>query len=384
MGGRNGDILQSLVDDFNKSQSKVNVELQFQGNYYLLQEKFMAAIAAGNPPTLIQLPIEGTGVFGPTGALADLSSYVDKDPKVNPDTFLDGLLADSKHQNKFLAIPFNRSTPLLYYNKDCFVKAGLNPNSPPATWEKLLEYSKKLTKKNKNGRVLTYGYSPIIHWWLVAPMIWSYGGEIADSATQQVLFNSQKVAFCLDFLSDMVNTYRVAKINAGAVFGAWDRTIQDFNQGRVAMYIGSSGDLAKITANFGATFVPRFEGHRNTVPNGGGSLFVAEKASKDKKDAAWEVISYFVSPAVQATWSRETGYMPVNKAALELPEMKKFYREKPNYKVAVDQLKYAHSIPSSENFLDVIKNFESAMQEIIISDTPASGVLKEAAQKLKK
>ena len=193
MGGVNGETLQTIVNAFNESQSDVIVDLQFQGSYYDLQQKFMASLAARKPPALIQLPIEGTGVFGPTGALADLSEYLEKDPVVNYDYFQPGLLVDSRYQGKFLAIPFNRSNPVLFYNVDHFVEAGLGTD-PPETWEEVVAYSKKLTITDKDGRVTRHGFSPNLHWWTLMPMIWSNGGNIADPETGAPRFDSPEVA----------------------------------------------------------------------------------------------------------------------------------------------------------------------------------------------
>lgn len=384
MGGIAGQALEKIVADFNASQSDIVVDLQFQGSYYDLQQKFMAALAARRPPALIQLPIEGTGVFGPTGALENLLPYLEKDPVVKLDYFHPGLLADSWYQGQFLAIPFNRSNPVLYYNIDHLVEAGLGPE-PPETWEQLVEYARKLTVVDENGRVVRHGYSPNLHWWTLMPLIWSKGGNIADPETGRPTFNSPEVAEIMTMISDMVNVDRTAKIYAGTVFAASDRAREDFNQGRISMWVNSIGSLGGINKNlnFGTAFVPRFEDGPNAVPNGGGSLFVAAQASQAQKDAAWEVIKFFVSPEQQIFWSQQTGYMPVSIAAVESDAMQEFYRENPMYRTAVDQLQYARNIPSSEIFLDIINVFESAVQEIVISQADPLEVLNEAARRIR-
>ena len=149
------------------------------------------------------------------------------------------------------------------------------------------------------------------------------------------------------------------------------------------MWINSIANVGSIDPNldYATAFVPRFKDGEHTVPNGGGSLFVAASATKEQKDAAWKVIKYFVSPEQQAYWSRITGYMPASFVAVNTPEMQQFYAEKPMYKTAIDQLQYAKGVPSSEIFLDIIDVFESAVQEVVISQSDPAEVL-EAAIKL--
>jgi sn-glycerol 3-phosphate transport system substrate-binding protein len=382
MGGVNGEALETIVNNFNNSQSEIVVDLQFQGSYYDLQQKFLASIAARRPPALIQLPIEGAGVFGPTGALEDLTPYLENDPEINFDYFIPGLLADSYYQDEFLGIPFNRSNPVLFYNKAHFAEAGLG-TEPPETWEELVEYAKALTVIDETGRVVRHGFSPNLHWWTLIPMIWSNGGNLADPETGKPTFDTPEVAEVLQLISDMVNVHRTAKVYAGTVFSASNRARDDFNAGKISMWINSIANVGSIDPNldYATAFVPRFKDGEHTVPNGGGSLFVAASATKEQKDAAWKVIKYFVSPEQQAYWSRITGYMPASFVAVNTPEMQQFYAEKPMYKTAIDQLQYAKGVPSSEIFLDIIDVFESAVQEVVISQSDPAEVL-EAAIKL--
>ncbi|NLJ79856.1 MAG: ABC transporter substrate-binding protein [Firmicutes bacterium] len=379
MGGIPGPTLEKIAEEFNASQNDVELHVHYQGSYYDLQQKFMASIAAKNPPALVQLPIEGTGVFGPTGALADLSGYLEDDPEIGFEHFQPGLLVDSWYKDQFLAIPFNRSNPVLYYNVDHFIEAGLGTEAPE-TWEELIEYSEKLTIVDDDGRIIRHGFSPNLHWWTLTPMIWSNGGNLADPETGTPMFASAEVAEVLNLISDMVNVSRTARVYAGTVFSAGDRARADFNQGKISMYIQSIGSLAGFDEelNLKTAFVPRFKDSEFVVPNGGGSLFMAENLTKEQKDAAWEVIKYFVQADTQAFWSQSTGYMPTCLPALDTPEMTDFYSEKPNYKTAVNQLPYAQKIPSSEVFLDIINVFESAVQEIVISQVDAFEVLEEA------
>lgn len=382
MGGP-GEILREMADEFNKSQDEIELDVQFQGSYYDLQQKFMASIAARRPPAIVQLPIEGTGVFGPTGALADLSGYLENDPVVNFDYFQPGLLVDSWYEGEFYAIPFNRSNPVLYYNVDHFVEAGLG-TEPPETWEELVEYSKKLTKIDEDGRVTRHGFSPNLHWWTLMPMIWSNGGNLASPETGEAIFASEEVAEVLGMLSKMVNVDRTAKIYAGTVFSAGDRARADFNQGKISMYINSIGSLGGFdpNVNFETAFVPRFKDGDFIVPNGGGSFFVAEGLSDEHRDSAWEVIKFLVRPDQQAYWAKHTGYMPTCIPALENEDMIEFYAENPKYKTALEQLPHAQGIPSSEIFLDIINVFESAVQEIVISDLDPIEVLKESIKQV--
>lgn len=328
-----GETEQALVEAFNQSQQDVKVNYQFQGTYEETAQKLTAALQAKNTPDLTLLSDVWWFKFYLAKAIApldDLAAGAGVDFADYQPVLLDEGLRDGKHY----WMPFARSTPLFYYNKDVWAEAGL-PDRGPETWAELIEWAPKLT--TKDGDAITRaafahpGAASYIAW-LFQGVIWQHGGAYSTPDFKITL--------------NEPNSIRAAEFYRQSVNGpnAWAITSQDLNKdflgGITASMMASTGGLAgyekDATFKVGTAFLPKETNFGCCT--GGAGLAVLASSPTEKQQAAMKYIAYATSTEGTTTWSKATGYMPVRKSAVESSDMQAFFKERPNFKVAVDQL----------------------------------------------
>lgn len=327
-----GEAEQAMVKRFNESQSDVKVEYQFQGSYEETAQKFTAGLQAKTIPDVLLLSDVWWFGFYAAGAIAQLDELA-KAADVDFADYEPVLLNEGKRVGKQYWIPFARSTPLFYYNKDIWAEAGL-PDRAPETWAEFGEWAPKLVKKD--GDALSRaaflhpnGASYIA--WLFQGVVWQHGGQYSQP----------------DFTMTMTdpNTLRAAQLyQDSATKLGWATLSQDVNKdfigGVGAATMASTGGLAGIVKNatfkVGVGFLPKAESFG--CPTGGAGLAIPTGAPEEKKAAAMKYIAFATSPEQAGIWSRDTGYMPVRVSTKESTEMQAFFAENPSFKTAVDQL----------------------------------------------
>ena len=160
MSGVNGDAINKIVAGFNSSQSKIKVETVFQGNYDDLLAKLNTAIASNAAPALVQVYDIGQRYMYDSQQVVPMQAFIDRDKFATTD-FEPAVINYYKYQDKLQSMPFNASTPILYYNKDAFQEVGLDPNKPPVTFTEIADAAKKLTKKDASGDHDPLGLRPV-------------------------------------------------------------------------------------------------------------------------------------------------------------------------------------------------------------------------------
>ena len=179
MSGVNGESLNKIVAGFNSSQSKIKVETVFQGNYDDLLAKLNTAIASNAAPALVQVYDIGQRYMYDSQQVVPMQAFIDRDKFATSD-FEPAVINYYKYQDKLQSMPFNASTPILYFNKDAFKEVGLDPNKPPVTFTEIADAAKKLTKKDASGTTTRYGFGPSIYGWLFEQLLATSGSLYAD------------------------------------------------------------------------------------------------------------------------------------------------------------------------------------------------------------
>lgn len=375
--GRNGEFITELTEKFNKSQSGVEVKAVSQGDYYQNASKLQSSIISNTQPDMTLLEVAQVGQFGYSGALDDLGTYFSKEEEGQ---FLEGLMKNSYIDGKFVAVPFNRSTPIMYINKTMLKAAGLDEKGPQ-TWEELVEFSRKLTKKDEG----IYGFSTPIDIWFYEAGVFQQGGTIFSSDEKKTAFNSPEGTAIVTLWQDMVKE-GIMKAPVGQDYNAWDVVRNDFATGKTAMIqisTASLGGLLEVTKDkfeLGTAFLPA--GKQRGVPTGGACLVILKKAPEDKKKAAAEFIKFLTNEENASLFSEVTGYMPVTRDAAASERIKALHAKYPQYKVALEQLAHAKTRPMIKGYreMSVImqEEFKKAMRDFSI--TPASVVESAAAK----
>ncbi len=327
-------VMNEMVTEFNESQDQIVVEAIFAGGYTEALEKTRTAVLSGNPPALAVLDAPNLLSLRDIDAIIPLDSYIDQEGgTAYTDEFVQGFLEIARADDSLWSIPWQRSTPLFYYNKDHFREAGLDPENPPQTWDELRAAAMALTKTDANDNVIQWGLEIPINFWILKPLVLQAGGTLDNEAGTALTIDTPEMRDVLGFLNSMVEDGSTPRIKQ------WAETVSDFAAGATSMIYNSTGALTYIrnsmTDEFGTAFLPA--GKNQVVIEGGGNFFVM-KTNQAKQDASWEFIKWMTQPANTARWSLGSGYIPVKEAAFDVPEYKAFTDEWPQALTAYRQL----------------------------------------------
>jgi sn-glycerol 3-phosphate transport system substrate-binding protein len=380
VGGQLQKVIESQAEKFNKAHPGIKVTPFYAGAYGAggpMQQKLLAAMAAGTVPDVVQLEIHATCTFASKGALLALDEWMAKSDHDRKDDFLQ-VLTNTGCDGKTYGIPFNRSVPILYWNRDRFTKAGLS--GPPKTWTELAAVAPKLVQDGADGKVV--GFMPINQWWFFQSMTWSNGGDVLSPDMKKAVFGTEAAAAGLKIWADLIE-HGVSQVRTGPT--EFLQTIQDFVNEKTAMYWGSAADMGAVAAakfDWRAALSPGFDGKRLVVPQGGANAVIMAKISPERQKAAWEFIQWWTSPAEAAYWSRTTGYVPVVKKALEDPEFKAFLKANPNHAVPIEELAFSRAAAPSPKYFQVLQLIQRAQQNIISNKAPALSTLQATAREV--
>lgn len=324
--GALGEAEHAVVQQFNESQTEVEVEYQFQGTYEETAQKLTQALAADQVPDVLLLSDVWWFKFYLNQKLAAMDDFM-ATYEVDKDDFVDSLYIEGVRDDVLYWLPFARSTPLFYYNKEAWAEAGL-PDRGPETWDEMVEWAPELVTDTRSAFAHPNGASYIA--WLFQGVIWQFGGEYSD-ADFNILIDSEAGIEAGEF-------YRASVADGWATTPADINA--DFTNGLTASMMASTGGLKGIqeTATFevGTAFLP--EKYQFGCCTGGAGLAIMADAPTENQDAAFRFIEFATSPEVTTFWSQNTGYMPVRKSAIASQEMAEFFEDNPNFKTAVEQL----------------------------------------------
>ena len=368
--GKLANEMQRLVEVFNKEHPDIHVTPVYSGSYDDTNLKTHAAIAAGKPPAVVIMSANFVREYVIDDEAEAFDPWIAKDG-MTADGFMQqfwpALRLNATEQGHVYGVPFQNSTPLLYYSVDAFKDAGLDPDHPPATWQEWIDDARKLTKRDGGtttrwGLMMpgTYDYLG----WIVSGLAMSNGGDFYNTGYGgEVYYSQPSTVGAVRFLDAMVHKAKAMPegvTDANAVTTA-------FFQGRTGMMVLSTGSLSFVRENMKTPYRTAFLPHEvvNAAPIGGASLIMPKGNSPERQAASWTLIKWLTSPSIAGGWSRFTGYFAPRIAAYDLPDMKAFIGEHPDAKVALDQLAYARGWFSTYNVVGVRKALESHVQAVL-------------------
>ncbi|GAA0371960.1 ABC transporter substrate-binding protein [Bacillus horti] len=376
-GDKIGENNENLVKQFNESQDEVIVHAHYQGTYDDLHSKTQAAFAAKNAPEVTQNEIASIGIFAKSGLTQDLTPFVERD-QVDMDDFVQGLMGNSYVDGKLYGLPYLRSTPILYINSTMAEEAGLDP-AGPSSWEEFEEYARKLTVPG--DRV---GITMPINIWFFEGFVAQSNGRMISEDGEKAEFNGSAGVEALNLWLRMKEEGTL-KIPTGDDAGAVTR--QDFLNQKAGMVFSSTADLTLLLQiaeeggfELNTTFMPANENYG--VPTGGANLVMTAGLSEEKQEAAWTFIKWMTEKEQTIYASSFTGYLPSRYSAIESDEMKQLYEEKPQFKVAVDQLEFGRPRPMEAVYPEVSKILQDQISRAILdTGIKPEDALNEAASR---
>ncbi len=356
--------------------------------------KVNAVLSGGYPDTLtkIQTTIKGGGTPPDVAVLlsTDLYSLVDSDAilplddqikAAGGDTFTSdfypAFLANSSYQGHIWSLPFQRSIPVLYYNKDLFKAAGIDNSKGPANYQEMVADAQKLTKPDGSQWGIEIS-SDGIPYWLFQSFVIGNGANVVGNAANKVTFDTPQIVSALQDFVDLSKKYKVMP----AEILQWANMPNDFVNGKAAMIWHSSGSLtsilkqAKFDVGVGCTVGEKGCG----APTGGGNIYMLKGIPADHQAAAWKFIQFMTSTDIQADWSIQTGYVPGRKSSMSTQAMKDYVAKTAQAAVAPDGLQYAGAELAAHNNAQIQKALGDGVQAALTGKSNPADALKAAQQ----
>jgi sn-glycerol 3-phosphate transport system substrate-binding protein len=367
MGGQLGETVNQMAENFNASQDQYVITPVFKGTYEETLTSAIAAFRAGEQPNIVQVFDAGAAtVIAAQGATIPVETLMaDNGFDFDREEFISGVrnfYADP--QGMMIGMPFNSSTPVLYYNADALAEAGVEP---PQTYEDFEAIAPALLEAGYAGMSAS-----LLQWTMTENFFSRHNLPFATndngySGTDvEMLVNHPAIVDHFTALAEWEEAGYYNWYGAG-----WGDNQNPFEAGEVAMWIGSSGSFGgiadRVDFNFGATFLPYWESVTSEPTQtfiGGAALFAMSGHSDEENAATAAFFDYLASAENQVFWHVETGYVPITTEAYELAAEQGHYEEFPAAEVGIQQLQ----LPSGENTRGYRLGFYVQIRDVMIRE----------------
>jgi sn-glycerol 3-phosphate transport system substrate-binding protein len=354
MDGALGDELNALAQKFNASQSEFKVVPQLKGDYdTVLTELRNTALQGKDRPEIVQIVDVATQnammekrFFRPVHQV-----MADAGERLDAKAYAPTVAIFYSDKGNLFSLPFNISTPVVFYNKDAFKNAGLDFNAPLKTWYNVQEALLAVQEKQTAKCGLTASYPA---WTMLENVLAWHNEEFAtrnngyDGLNADLTFNTFLAMRHWSLMSSWV------KAQIFSYSGRRNEGQQRFTSGECAMLVASSGSYANIArdARFRWGVMPMpyyddFKGAPAHTSTGGASLFVVNGKTPAEYKGVAKFLAFLSRPEVQAEWSAKTGYLPLSRAAVEVKRKNGFYESNPGADIALEQVIGKTPIPAS-------------------------------------
>ncbi|HCI29215.1 MAG TPA: ABC transporter substrate-binding protein [Fervidobacterium sp.] len=374
--GENGRKLDSLVKDFNSVHPDIEVKAVFIPGSDLMT-KIQTSVLSGQTPDMAISDIISVPLVIDTGKVIDLMPFVKRD-KYDLSDFYESTLVYGKVGGKLFTIPVSSSNLALFWNKDLFKKAGLDPERPPRTWDELVQYGK--TIKEKTGK---FGYELYLDGgegttWQWQIFLWQAGGEFLDpnKGYRTATFNSKAAVKALQFWVDLTNTYKISPIASWGLF----------SRGEAAMVMDGSWMTqffpAQVDFELGSAIFPYPSDGKPATNMGGEQIFIFD-TSKEREEACWQFIQWFTSTKVQVDWDKATGFIPVKQSVAKDPSYNAYIKNTNRLLLPfIEAQQYAHARPPIKEYSQVSDIVARAIISAVYKRGTPQEVLNDAAKQV--
>ncbi|HCT9343636.1 TPA: sn-glycerol-3-phosphate ABC transporter substrate-binding protein UgpB [Proteus mirabilis] len=391
MGGALGQKVNQIASDFNASQSEYVIKPVYKGTYPETMTSAVAAFRAKNQPAIVQVFEVGTAsMMGAKKAVFPVYQLMEKtNEPFDPNSYLSTVTAYyTTSDGKMISLPFNSSTPVLYYNKALFKQAGIA--QPPKTWKEMGAVSQKLLDAGvKCGFTTT---------WQSWTQIENFGARNnLPIATKNNGFDGTDTSFLFNQAPFVTHIQRMADWSKSGIFkygGRQSDAMPLFYTQECAMVMESSAGFAGIKENMkgidiGVSQLPYDDTLVDKPANsiiGGASLWVMAGRPDAEYNGVAKFFTYLSSPEVQVDWHQATGYLPVTKAAYALTQQQGFYQQNPGADTAILQMTTSDSTANSKglrfgNFLQTREIVDEELEKVWSGKQSAQAALDNAVKR---
>ncbi|MGB2695860.1 MAG: ABC transporter substrate-binding protein [Dehalococcoidia bacterium] len=386
--------LTSIADEFNASQTKYHVTLVRQGGY---SESFVKLRSSdpGDYPALVQLSDQFTQIMIDSKVATPIQDFVDQESYDLSD-FEPKAINYYSVDDTLYAMPFNIAGPILYYDRQAFKDAGLDPDRPPRTLEEVRQYSERLVQRNDNGEVTRAGIALWVSPWIFEQMLAKQGALVVNNANgrteraTKAVFAGPEGKGIIEWWDQMLNDGLATYTGRSAQ----DALLQ-VASGRASMTIASTavlqGAILAVTIigddpnRIGTGPMPAPEGQNGGITLGGAAFWVLNDRPDEEQQGAWEFIKFASSPQQQARWHADTGYMPSRVSAFDLPAAVQKREQYPQFATAIEQLRDSPDNPATNGallgpFNAVRDQISRAFEQVLSGNADPDAALEAAAE----
>ena len=390
MSGSRLGVLESIIESFNATHPDYEVKPLFTGSYAETLTKYVTAYPTKTGPNMVQVYEVGTQTMIDSNA-------------ITPVYQIPGMLGETWDWAQYVipithyysvdgnlwSMPFNSSTAMLYYNKDLFEAAGLDPNKPPTTWKEMEEYGEKILASGVVDHVYSTGWPS----WIYEQTMAYHNHLYADNDNGRAGL-AKEVVFNDEFGHKVFDTFIRLHDKGIYIYGGAEYSANSaFKAGQIAMLIQSTSSLAGILKasefKVGTSFLPRFEGYPvgNSVI-GGGSIWVTKGQSEEELRGVWEFLKYTGQKDIAIQWHKGTGYFPVSGAALKALLDEGWFSADQTFLTAFLQILAGRRDTAAATgvrlgpFVAMREHFRAALEKSIGGELSPKDALNEAAEKM--
>jgi len=392
MSGELGRRLEKLAADFNASQSDYHVVPTYKGNYTETVTASIFAFRSSSQPAIVQVnEIATATMMAAKGAVYPVYELMrDENEAFSPSDYLPavtGYYVDLA--GNMLSFPFNASTPILYYNKSLFKKAGLDPETPPGTWPEVGEAAKRLVAAGASC-----GFTTAWPSWVNVENFSAYHN--LPLATRANGLGGMDAVLVFNNPALVRHVAELAEWQKTKIFDYGGRATAAeplFQQGDCGIFIGSSATRADIIANskfevgYGRLpYWPDVAGAPQNTMIGGATLWVLRGRPATEYKGVAKFFAYLSRPEVQAAWHQNTGYLPVTRAAYELTRAQGFYDRNPGTAISIEQITLKPPTDNSRglrlgSFVLIRSVIDDELEQAFSGKKPAQAAMDSAVER---
>jgi sn-glycerol 3-phosphate transport system substrate-binding protein len=393
MTGALNDRVNDLAKGFNESQKQYKVVPVYKGAYPESMAAAIAAFRAGNAPHILQVFEVGTAtMMSAKGAIKPVAVVMrEAGEKFDPKSYISAVAGYyTTTKGEMLSFPFNSSTPVFYWNKDVFAKAGLDPNRAPQTWPEVMAAAAKIKASGASQCAYTTGWPSWVHVenfsaWHNVPI-----------GTRENGMASLDTVFEINTPLHVKHWNNIKEWNSKGYFtyaGRRNEAEAKFFSGECAMLTSSSAAQANINRNakfkYGVSMMPYYADVAGAPQNsiiGGASLWVMSGRKADEYKGVAKFMSYLADPQRQAQWHQQTGYLPITPLAYDITKNSGFYEKNPGTDVSVRQMMNKPATPNSKglrfgSFVQIRDIFEEEFENMLAGKQDAKAALDNSVKR---
>ena len=396
MGGELGAKLEEIVKGFNESQDEYNVMPSYKGTYPETMTAAIAAFRAKEQPAIVQVFEVGTGtMMAAEGAIVPVYQLMqDNEVAFDPEAFLPAVVGYyTDTDGNMLSMPFNSSTPILYYNKDVFEKAGLDPEQPPKTWAEMEEFSKKIMDSGAADCGFTTGWVS----WIQTENFSAWHNQ--PIGTEQNGFGGLDARLTVNGPVQVKHWNNLKRWADEGIFKyggpvGGDNAPPMFYSQECAMIMNSSASRAGVIANaqdfeLGFGMLPYYDDVEGAPQNtiiGGATLWVLSGRPEAEYAGVAKFFEYLSSPEVQADWHQFSGYLPITQAAYDLGKEQGYYEENPGSEVGLQEITLNPPTENSKglrfgNYVQIRGIIDEEFEQLLNGSKDAQGALDSVVER---